>query len=331
MAKNKSHVKSELVIEILRQFPNAYSNTLAGLLFEKYPQVFMSKEDARSVIRYYRGAKGNADRNRVITKEFIKDIDKMNPFALPSSDAEDYPDYCLPRNDNKVLIMSDIHLPYHSIEAVSTAIERGMIEGCNTVLLNGDILDFYSLSRYEKDPRNRHFALELDSLKQFLDVLETHFKVYYKLGNHEERYQSYLRIKAPELIGVSEFELNNIMKSRGSKAEFIYKQKVYLGKLPIIHGHEYGIGLGGSVNTARSLFLKTNKSAACGHSHRTSEHTETDIDGKTVACWSIGCLCDLHPEYAILNKWNHGFATCEFDSAGDFELKNYKIVNGKVR
>lgn len=327
MTKRKATIKGELAIEVLKQFPNAYSKVLARLLYEKYPMVYKDIEEARYVIRYYRGKAGSLMREQIASKEFFN----YNPFSLPNSDAEDYPDYDIPSVNNKVLIMSDIHLPYHSIEAVSIAIERGMIEGCNTVLLNGDILDFYSLSRYEKDPRNRHFELEIDSLKQFLDVLESHFKVYFKIGNHEERYQSYLRIKAPELIGVSEFELNNLMSSRGSKAEFIYKQKIYLGKLPIIHGHEYGIGLGGSVNTARSLFLKTNKSAACGHSHRTSEHTETDIDGKTVACWSIGCLCDLHPEYAILNKWNHGFATCVFDSSGDFELKNYKIVNGKVR
>lgn len=326
---SKKTIKAEVVIELLKQFPNAYSKPLARMLFEKYPQLYKDVEDARTMIRYYRGSAGQEKREKIAIKEFVKE--EYNPYGIPNSDAEDYPDYHLPKHNNKVLILNDLHLPYHSVEAVNVAIDRGVKEGCNTVVLNGDIADYYSLSRWEKDPRNRHFALELDILKEYLDILERLFSVFYKLGNHEERYQSYLRTRAPELIGVSEFEFSNIMKSRGSKAEFIYKQKIYLGKLPIIHGHEYGIGLGGSVNTARSLFLKTNKSSACGHSHRTSEHTETDIDGKTVACWSIGCLCDLHPEYAILNKWNHGFATCEFDGNGDFEFKNYRIINGKVR
>ena len=72
-------------------------------------------------------------------------------------------------------------------------------------------------------------------------------------------------------------------------------------------------------------------SACQGHNHTTSEHTETDMNGKIVTTWSIGCLCGLNPDYMPLNKWNHGFAIVEMDENGeDYHFKNYRIFNGKI-
>jgi hypothetical protein len=42
-------------------------------------------------------------------------------------------------------------------------------------------------------------------------------------------------------------------------------------------------------------------------------------------------LCGLHPEYARLNKFNHGFAAVEIAADGQFNVQNYRITNGKVR
>jgi hypothetical protein len=36
-------------------------------------------------------------------------------------------------------------------------------------------------------------------------------------------------------------------------------------------------------------------------------------------------LCDLNPEYARVNKWNHGFALVEVAKNKDFEVTNYRI------
>jgi len=104
---------------------------------------------------------------------------------------------------------------------------------------------------------------------------------------------------------------------------------IYAGRLPILHGHEYGgFGVGG-VNPARGLSLKSFSSSLVGHSHRTSSHSERDINDKVMSWFSTGCLCGLHPEYAILNKWNQGF--CYIDTDGqEFAVNNFKIHKGKV-
>jgi len=98
-----------------------------------------------------------------------------------------------------------------------------------------------------------------------------------------------------------------------------------------IHGHEYIGGISAPVNVARGLYLRGKVSAFQGHNHATSEHSETDMNGKIVTTWSIGCLSELHPDYMPLNKWNHGFAMVDLDHNGDdYEFKNKRIYNGKV-
>ena len=49
-----------------------------------------------------------------------------------------------------------------------------------------------------------------------------------------------------------------------------------------------------------------------------------------LACWSFGCLSDLHPKWMPLNKWNHGFSFVELDKTGAFSVENLRIVDGAI-
>ena len=102
-----------------------------------------------------------------------------------------------------------------------------------------------------------------------------------------------------------------------------------VGKLLIIHGHEFGGGFSSPVNPARGAYLKAKDCVLMGHEHRTSEHTEQSALGTTVTCWSMGCLCNLRPAYRPFNKWNHGFATLDL-SGPDWRIENKRIVDGRV-
>jgi hypothetical protein len=48
-------------------------------------------------------------------------------------------------------------------------------------------------------------------------------------------------------------------------------------------------------------------------------------------CWSTGCLCDLTPRYAVINRWNHGAAIVTVHADGEFDVHNFRIAGGKVR
>jgi len=43
-----------------------------------------------------------------------------------------------------------------------------------------------------------------------------------------------------------------------------------------------------------------------------------------------GCLCDLHPEYARINNWNHGIGRVETNEAGDFVVINFPLIANKM-
>ena len=85
------------------------------------------------------------------------------------------------------------------------------------------------------------------------------------------------------------------------------------------------------VNIARGLYLRAKANTICGHHHRTSEHTEMNINGKITTTWSVGCLSELHPAYMPINSWNWGFAMVTLsDDKKSFEVENKRIFNGKV-
>lgn len=308
--------------------------TLARIMYEENSLVFSDVEDARTSLRYIEGKKGNRDRKKIKgdNKRYIVEQPRpSNTYGLPDSEETNYEPYIL--NAKRVFVLSDIHLPYHSIDALSTAMQFAEKESPDCILLNGDTLDFHGLSRFVKDPQKRSVAHELKCFSEFMDVLKRVFpqaKIVFKTGNHEERYQHFLWTKAAELTDVKEFDFENIIKSRAEGIEFVTDKRIItINGLNVIHGHEFSTGFFSPVNVARGLFLRAKTSAIQGHNHQTSEHTESDMNGKITTTWSTGCLCELHPAYSPINKWNHGFAI--IDSASDgFEVRNKRIFKGKV-
>jgi hypothetical protein len=205
--------------------------------------------------------------------------------------------------------------------------------GADSVLLNGDTLDCYSLSKYEKDPRKRTFSDELQSARELLEAIRDAFPgcpIYFKIGNHEERYERYLSFKAPELLGCTDFKLENLLRFGEYGVQLITDKRIIkAGKLSIMHGHEF-FGGGAGVNPARGYFMRAKESVMCGHNHQTSEHTEPTLSGDIITAWSTGCLSELHPMYMPVNKWNLGFAFVEIESDGTFKVHNKRIFNGKI-
>jgi hypothetical protein len=261
---------------------------------------------------------------------------QRNTYNLPNSLETHYEAYKLPKECNDILFINDIHLPYHSLTALNIALKYGFDKKVNTIFINGDLIDFYAISRFQKDPRKRDLGTEIKTTRDFLAVLRKIFplaKIFYKLGNHDVRWEHYLIEKAPDLLGLSEFNLESILKLADHDITMIPdKQIVHIGKLTALHGHELGTSIMSPVNIARGLYLKAKDNAICGHHHQSSEHTEPNINGKVVTCWSVACLSELHPDYAPINKYTHGFAHVRVvDEEGNFEVTNLRIINGKIR
>jgi len=308
------------------------THQLAKIMYSENVSMFTNVEDARTILRYIEGKKGDRFKTKKIkeSKFFIEEDRPKNPYKLPQSEEAKYEPFIL--KAKRLAVLSDIHIPYHSIDAVTAVLDKIAEEKPDAILLNGDTVDMYSLSRFQKDPRKRSVAHELQACNEFLDVLHQFgAKVIYKLGNHDERYEHYLQHKAPELLNVPEFRFENLLKAGERGMQVVGEKRVIkANKLNIIHGHEYP-SVFSPVNIARGLYMKGKVSAMQGHNHQVSEHTETDMNGEIVTTWSVGCLCELNPAYMPLNKWSHGFAMVDLsDNGKDFEVRNYRIYKGKI-
>lgn len=343
MAYNRNPVGSKLVREYLLQNSLLPTRTIARHLFNdpKNKGVWPNLEAVRKAVLSLRGANGIARRKDVKVvappsplSHSVRAIES-NPFFLPVSDRVDWkPHVIIPSKEDRTLIINDVHLPYHDRDVLTLQIREGKRRGITRIILNGDTLDFYQLSRFQKDPRLRSFAGEIEMGKQYIEALREEFpkaEIIFKIGNHEERYQHYLETNARELIGVAEFRFEVLMDFFNLGVTLVTdKRPIHLGHNIIVHGHEFGQQIFSPVNPARGLYLRAKHTAACGHHHATSEHSERALDGKIIVCWSIGCSCDLNPLYRPINSHNHGFAVQDTHSDGTFDFHNLRVINGRV-
>ena len=331
----KQTKQGEICAAALKKFPKTPILTLAKKIYEENSLHFKSVEHTRDTLRYYTGLKGRQNRVRVADKEILREPTyNYNPFDdIPESFEEIREPYVLATSTKKILVLSDIHFPYHNAKALRAAINYGIKEGVDCIILNGDILDFYGLSDFSKDPSKPKFREEIKLGKWFLNELRLAFpkaQIYYKIGNHEMRLERYLMVKAPEIFDSEEFRLEILLEFAKHHVILIDKYTVIkAGNLNIIHGHEYK-GAGG-VYPAKYIYSKSKVNTICGHYHRSSTYIDKNMNGQYNGGFSTGCLCELSPDYMPYNEWVHGFAVVTMKQNGNFSVQNLTIDNGEIR
>jgi predicted phosphodiesterase len=294
---------------------------------ELAPLLFPSYDAARSAIRYTRN--GQVVRGRG-GKEYGGSQPRQKGIGtIPPSEKEPWRRVEL--DPGRYLILSDAHIPYHDEGAVNAALDYG--DGFNPthVLLNGDIADFFALSRWQTDPTRRNLSKEIGDLDDFLHHLAARYpkaQIIYRNGNHELRWRDYVWRRCEAMAGIVQHWSKNLTPPRTTFYED--DELLTFNRLCIVHGHEFGKGSPILVNPARSFWLRSTECVLGGHHHRTSQHEERSMLDRQIASYSTGCLCQLTPRYERVNRWNHGFATLEAEKGGDWDIRNLKIIKGKV-
>lgn len=327
-----------LVLAACEKFPDTPSKTLARKLYAERPEVWPTFDACCQAVRRRRGNHGASHRSKC-----RKDLHRPNQpagfkWVFPKSSAE--PWHPFPLEAERILVLSDLHIPFHDTPAIKAVIAAGAKRHPDVILLNGDICDFFSISRFDKNPTKSSLKKEIDLTRQFLGWLRQKFpraRIIFKFGNHDEWFSKMLWRKAPELFDLPQVKLEHLLtqpigpEPEIGGIEFVTDQrKITAGHLDILHGHELGKGsIAPPVNPARGFFLKTMECTLAGHLHRTSTHQERTSKGKHVACWSTGCLCGLWPDYAKINKWDHSAAFITLKGM-DFNVDPIRVINGKV-
>jgi hypothetical protein len=308
-------IQRDIVQKAISRFPHLPNRTLARYILMENGEYFDGDiEKIRNSVRYFSGSQG--ERSRKNTREILIPRtlrNKRTPFHL---------------NSGKWLLLPDCHIPYHEPKAIEAAIQYGKDHKVTGVFFPGDLQDCASVSFWQSTHK-RNFDKELEMFIDFLDFIEHEFPTQEKVwlpGNHEYRLDRYYQSKAPELIGMPLIAFDTVLALEQRKIKRLdYDQIVLAGKLPIIHGDKPKVST--VVNPARGLLLKTQSWAMCMHYHRTSEQPGKNLMGTLLTCWSVGCLCDLSPDYNPYgNNWNHGFAIVEVENNGSFEVHNKRIL-----
>ena len=326
--RNDTPSKRRVIDAALDRHANLPSRQLARMLYKQHRELFPTQDAAYCSIRYRRGAKGEAFRQKRQTHH----AHRRTPCPpIPPSKATAWPTVALP--PGRILLLGDLHFPYHDPAAIDAALCYGEQHKANHILLNGDTIDFYSCSRFETNPKERNLRGELEAAEQFFKHLRHRFpraRIFFKKGNHDERWDSFIWAKAPELWDLPQMQLENITNMAAHRIEMLPRRaRITAHKLNILHGHELDKGFIAPVNPARGAFLRSVECTVVHHFHRTSEHIERSVANKQIACFSAACLCGLWPDYAVANKWNHGFALVENTPTG-FTMHNKRIMDGRV-
>jgi len=322
---------TQIVHGLIRRFPDAPARTIARRVVEEANGA-ITLEQARSRVRKAIGQSGKEHRHKAVAPRPARQAGVV--YEMPRSVTRPWKPH---RFDvtGRVGVLSDAHIPFHDERALAAAVAHLKKAGIAGLLINGDWADFYAVSRHEKNPRDRDFRGELKAVRESLQWIRQEFPkipIVYKLGNHEERWQKWLWQHAVEISDEPEMGLDVWLKTERSGIEIVDDQRIILlGELPVLHGHELPRGLSSPVNAARGAFLRTHHTVLVGHSHQTSGHCDTDLFHRETFVWSAGCLCDLTPEYARVNRWNHGAAIVEVHADGQFDVSNLRIANGVVR
>lgn len=322
--------RRQLIAAALDKHAALPSRAMARLLCRQHPEQFLNFQSAYSAVRLRRGAMGKGGSARRGPAHRHRTTPPAIP-PLPASKARRWATRILPLGN--ILVLADLHFPYQDNEALEAALVTGEQAKADTIFLNGDVFDFYSISRFDTDPKDRNLRKELESGAQFFAHLRARFPkaaIWFKQGNHDERWDAFIWRKAPELWDLPQLTLEAITGMEEHGITMLPRRcRVTAHKLDILHGHELDKGFIAPVNPARGAFLRTTECVMVGHYHRTSEHIERSSRGRLVSCFSTGCLAGLWPDYSVANKWNHGFAIVEHATDG-FTVHNKRILNGKV-
>jgi len=225
----------------------------------------------------------------------------------------------------KTLVIGDIHFPFEdkkTLKIVSRFIED--YEPDN-IVINGDLLDCYSLSSFAKDPRiGKKMSDEIKMAKRYLQHLNSisDAKKYLIFGNHEIRMNRFLVNKAPELIDL--IDLETLLKTDGWDIINCSNIENYINIDNWYIGHYDRVSKNSSY-TVKNIMTDKGVNIIQGHTHRLGAYYIRYMD-RTLRGFEGGCLCSLNPVYTENPNWQQGLIVIENKNAYPIEIINHSFT-----
>jgi hypothetical protein len=287
----------------------------------------------------------NSNLQRVQPARFKKTEDEVLYFLeqlAPVNVAVPAPSTTSREAEDFAVVIGDMHFPKQCQKTIDIFYEVVAQLRPKTIVLNGDTLDLFAVSRYSKDIRHQYSLLDervayQSFLTELINVAPRDVTIYEVNANHSGndvngRWWRYLSDRIGELGCLPEIR------------ERLSYEEVFLGKFKedvnlvdyvnltddfvIMHGDVVRKNGGYS---ARGMLDKFNISLMHNHTHRFGA-TAQRIPGigkrpdTQVYAWENACACDLRPVYASAPNWQNGFSIIGLDKRGDKELYSVEQV-----
>ena len=298
------------VSELLYSRGNDFTSETVGgqVIWSLIPNSAASQIDCNSVTEETGGAKPT---------KFERDAEKFErPRKFSELNIDDVPD------DYKMIVVNDTQIPFQDPKTLQAVHKFWDDFGPDLEVYNGDIIDFYSISSFDKNP-TRAFKLqdELDDTYEWLfsraEANPNARRIFIE-GNHEDRLRRFLWKEATDLSSLRVLNFEELMRFKELGMEDLTYMSVldFLG-FRIQHGWKAS---GGStpwpINVGRFMAQKEGSSGLCGHTHRASIYCWTTSRGSH-SYVENGCLCRFDLEFAPFPNWQQAFSYGE-------------VKNGKV-
>jgi predicted phosphodiesterase len=211
----------------------------------------------------------------------------------------------------KFIYASDLHFPYENKDNVEAFLKGVAKVKPDTIILGGDIVDFYKISRFDKDPLNPiTLQDEIEVVQDFLESLRnvsSRSKIYWLEGNHEERLTKYIRINAPEFASLPALSFTRLFELDKFNVEYVKDTTVLqIEDWVFRHGHENGNGSTPGLS-ARKGIMMYGKNYIQGHIHKANIIRVSNFSGDFIGVESP-CLSDMEPEYVKgFAGWQAGY------------------------
>ena len=228
-----------------------------------------------------------------------------------------------------ILFACDFHVPYEDSDALSILLQVIPDLKPDTVVLGGDLNDFYRLSRFlQDDKRSKDIQSELDEchgLLKMIKIVSGDAQIYHLLGNHESRLYSYLCANS-ELSSLRSLQLESLLRFDEFGIIHTKELRTLDKRLVMIHGRYTSLN-SGAASRKEAKMRGFQQNVIQGHGHRFGSF---EMNGPLyrLAGYEIGAMCG-QSWYDDDAYWSQGFSVITI-SSGQFAVENVYIQNKKA-